>query len=187
MRNPKTMRCRLFAALIAAFVLVGIGLLASLPIGLARDSGGWSAPLKPRPKGMVLYVSPQGDDAWSGKLAEPNAAKTDGPFATIIHARDAIRLLKAQKPLRKPVTVYLRGGVYTLGATVVFLPQDSGTAKCPITYAAYPGEKVVLSGGRAITGWKKSSDERGRASRRTLDRAGARRQRRRVVLSPTLR
>ena len=58
----------------------------------------------------------------------------------------------------KPVTVYLRGGVYTLSAPLVFLPEDSGTAKCPITYAAYPGEKVVLSGGRAITGWKKAAE-----------------------------
>ncbi len=37
---------------------------------------------------------------------------------------------------------------------MVFTPADSGTAAAPITYAAYPGEQPVLSGGRAITGWQ---------------------------------
>ncbi len=108
----------------------------------------------PRPKGTVFFVSPRGNDAWSGKIAEPNRAGTDGPFATLAHARDAIRELKAGKPLRKPVTVYLRGGVYRLAGTLVFLPEDSGTPKYPITYAAFPGEKPIVSGGREINGWK---------------------------------
>src|SRR5580765_277746 len=30
-----------------------------------------------------FYVSPDGDDTWSGTLAEPNPGKSDGPFATI--------------------------------------------------------------------------------------------------------
>lgn len=109
-----------------------------------------------RAKDTVYYVSLRGDDAWTGKLADPNATNTDGPFATLTRARDAIRELQAHRPLRKPVTVYLRGGVYTLTSTAVFLPQDSGTAECPITYAAFAGETVVLSGGRAITGWKQA-------------------------------
>ncbi len=108
----------------------------------------------PHPKGTVFFVSPRGSDAWSGKLAEPNRAGTDGPFSTVARARDAIRALKAGKPLHKPVTVYLHGGVYTFAATLVFLPEDSGSPKCPITYAAYPGEKPILSGGRVITGLK---------------------------------
>ena len=28
-----------------------------------------------------FFVSPGGNDRWSGKLAEPNADSTDGPFA----------------------------------------------------------------------------------------------------------
>src|SRR5262249_22376330 len=111
--------------------------------------------------GVVFYVSPGGNDAWSGKLAETNKDKTDGPFATIGKARDAIRSLKAQGPLTQPVTVFIHGGLYVLAESVVFTPEDSGTKECPITYAAYPGETPVLSGGRKITGWKKLTEEVG--------------------------
>jgi len=30
----------------------------------------------------AFYVATNGNDAWSGRLAEPNADKTVGPFAT---------------------------------------------------------------------------------------------------------
>ncbi len=158
MKNPTTMRTLLLLGLIITTLLVGAFVqVTSLPPGMALEPGGVSHAGIPHPKGEVLYVSPAGNDAWSGKLAEPNSAKTDGPFATLVRARDAIRSMQTSKPLPQPVTVYLRGGVYALSAPLVFLPGDSGTVKCPITYAAYPGEKVVLSGGRAITGWKKAA------------------------------
>ncbi len=41
----------------------------------------------------------------------------------------------------------------------MFGPEDSGTASAPITYAAAPGERPVLSGGRPITGWRKFDDK----------------------------
>ena len=31
----------------------------------------------------TFFVATKGNDGWSGKLAEPNGAKTDGPFATL--------------------------------------------------------------------------------------------------------
>ena len=103
----------------------------------------------------TLYVAPNGNDTWSGKLASPNARKTDGPLASITRARDAVRELKAQQGgLRGPVSVQLRGGVYYLTETITFTPQDSGTKACPIAYMAYPGEKPQLVGGRRITGFK---------------------------------
>ena len=43
----------------------------------------------------TLYVSPIGNDAWSGLLYEPNADSSDGPFATICAARDALRNVDA--------------------------------------------------------------------------------------------
>lgn len=157
MKNPRTIRTLLLPGLIITTLLVAASVqVPSLPPGMALEPGGISHAGITHPKGKVLYVSLEGNDAWSGKLAEPNPAKTDGPFATLARARDAIRSMQAHQPLHKPVTVYVRGGVYTLGAPLVFLPEDSGTAKCPITYAAYPGEKVVLSGGHTITGWKKA-------------------------------
>ena len=31
----------------------------------------------------AFHVATNGNDAWSGKMAAPNADKTDGPFATV--------------------------------------------------------------------------------------------------------
>ncbi len=104
---------------------------------------------------MALYVSPAGNDTWSGTLAEPNRAGTDGPLATVQAARDRIRTqTRAAGGLRKPVRVMLRSGVYRLDAAIVFESSDSGTEACPVTYQAYPGERPVISGGRPISGWQ---------------------------------
>jgi hypothetical protein len=102
----------------------------------------------------VFYVAPNGNDQWSGTLAAPAPTQDDGPFATVTRARNAIRALKAGAgALTEPVTVRLRAGTYFLSEPFTLQPQDSGTADCPITYAAYDGEKPVLSGGFPITGW----------------------------------
>jgi hypothetical protein len=101
-----------------------------------------------------FYIAPNGNDAWSGKLPERNQPGTDGPFATMERARDAIRQLKTEGKLTKPLAVVLRGGTYVLSEPFVLRPQDSGTDNCTITYGAYPGEKPILSGGRILSGWK---------------------------------
>lgn len=108
---------------------------------------------------MVLYVSPDGNDNFSGTQSRVNRRRTDGPFLTVARARDAIRRLR-QGPSGKvtvPVTVYLRGGTYFLPQPLVLAPEDSGTADAPIVYAAYPNEKPVISAGRPIRGWTKAA------------------------------
>lgn len=97
----------------------------------------------------TLYVALDGDAAWSGRLPEPNAGKTDGPLPSIVEARNAIRRLRRAGPRLEHVTVLLRGGTYRLAEPFVLLPEDSNA-----TYAAYPGERPVLSGGRVIRGWQ---------------------------------
>ncbi len=106
--------------------------------------------------GIVFYVAPNGNDAWSGKLPSPNRSKTDGPFATLQRALDAVKTLKAQQggALRQPVTISLRGGTYFLSEPVIVTPEHSGTTQCPVTIAAYRNEKPILSGGRRITDWR---------------------------------
>lgn len=94
------------------------------------------------------YVAPGGNDANPGTEAKP--------FATLERARDAVRQLKAAGPLREAVTVHLRGGVYRAGKTIEFTPEDSGTERTPIFYAAEGRERPVISGGRLITGWRKA-------------------------------
>ncbi|MCI0556990.1 MAG: hypothetical protein MN733_00725, partial [Nitrososphaera sp.] len=111
--------------------------------------------------GTIFYVSPNGNDAWSGKSAAANVTKANGPFATIERARNAIRDLKKQGPLTEPITVYIRGGLYVLREPLVFTSEDSGTGESAITYAAYPRETPVVSGERRITGWKKLTEEVG--------------------------
>ncbi len=116
------------------------------------------AAARPAVPTAAFTVSPQGDDSWSGRLAAPNRRRTDGPFATLARARDAVRDLKAREGLGKGVTVLVRGGTYFLKEPLTFGPEDSGTEKAPITYAACPGEKVFLKGSRPITGWQPFRD-----------------------------
>lgn len=99
--------------------------------------------------GPVFTVSPQGNDSWSGTLDAPNAAGDDGPFASLTRAQ------KAARQAGPGATVQVRGGTYALDGPVVFTPEDSGTEGEPTTYAAYPGEKPVFTGGSPITGWRK--------------------------------
>jgi Right handed beta helix region len=100
-----------------------------------------AAPQKPD-----FYVSPIGNDAWSGKLDKPNSGRTDGPFASIDRARAAVR--DAKKMHTGPVLVSIHGGTYFLNTPLKFTPEDSGSSPAqPIIYAAYPGEQPVVSGG----------------------------------------
>jgi len=99
---------------------------------------------------ISLFVSPDGNDAWSGQ-------SIDRPFATIGMARDAIRALKKEEPLKNPVNVYIRGGLYE---PLIFKVEDSGTRESPVTYSAYKDEEPVISGGREIkANWKKYKGE----------------------------
>jgi hypothetical protein len=107
----------------------------------------------------MLTVAPNGNDAWSGRLAEANAARTDGPFATIERAQAEVRRLKAAGALTQPLTVCLRGGTYRVAQAIEFAPEDSGTTAAPVTYAAYPGERPLISGGRPIGGWRRGPGE----------------------------
>jgi hypothetical protein len=95
---------------------------------------------------LTLYVSPEGNDAWSGRIEAPNASATDGPFATIDRARLAVRALRERGPAH-PVSVQIRNGVYFLTSPLVFTPEDSGAPESPVVYEAYPGESPVISGG----------------------------------------
>jgi hypothetical protein len=102
----------------------------------------------------TFYVAPDGNDAWSGKLASTNRRRTDGPLASLPAARDAVRRWKARAPLAEPVRVVIAEGRYTLGEPLTFTPDDGGTEQCPVVYEAAPGAHPVLSGGRVVTGWK---------------------------------
>jgi hypothetical protein len=109
-----------------------------------------------RAAGADIFVAPDGNDQWSGTLSVPNTQRTDGPFATLERARDAIRQLRAAQKPQGTLTVQLRGGTYRRGQPFVLRPEDSGSDTGPVVYEAFPHEKPVISGGKAISGWEKS-------------------------------
>lgn len=105
-------------------------------------------------KTIDYYVAKNGNNDWSGRLAEPNSNHSDGPFATLSRARDEVRKLKSRGPLQSAVTIYVRGGIYFLSHSFKLEAQDSGTAADPIVYRGYKNERPVLVGGREIRGFK---------------------------------
>jgi hypothetical protein len=102
------------------------------------------------PPAADFYVAPNGQDT--------NPGTADAPFATLARARDAVRE-KIAAGLDKDILVSIHGGVYPQTEALSFGPADSGTENHAVTYASAPGEQVVLSGGRAISGWQKGSGE----------------------------
>jgi hypothetical protein len=92
-----------------------------------------------------FHVSPAGRDSNPGTVKKP--------FATLAKAQAAVRAFKSGQA-DKPVTVWLHGGTYQPEQTLEFRATDSGTAAGPIRWCAVPGETPVVSGARAIKGWK---------------------------------
>lgn len=122
----------------ASHVLILAGLILSASSAAPQSSATFT-----------YYVAPNGNGAWTGKLPEPEADGSDGPFATIQHARDTIRAA----PRTDQITVLIRGGNYYVSEPIRFVPEDSGAVQAPVVYAPYRSEKPVLHGGREITGW----------------------------------
>ena len=82
------------------------------------------------------YVSgTSGNDSWSGTLAAPNTANTDGPFKTLTRAQSAM-----QASTIKMATI--RGGTYSIASTnLAFDWRDTGE-----TWIPYQNETVVIDG-----------------------------------------
>ncbi|MFJ6573394.1 right-handed parallel beta-helix repeat-containing protein [Streptomyces sp. NPDC091292] len=94
----------------------------------------------------MIYVDPSGDDSGPGTV--------ERPFATLQRARDAAR----------PGTVVtLRAGTHRLTDTFLLTAAHSGTVYQAHGYGTPYQEKVVISGGREVTGWTPSGDGTHRA------------------------
>ncbi|MGJ8630569.1 MAG: right-handed parallel beta-helix repeat-containing protein [Glaciecola sp.] len=105
-----------------------------------------------------FYVSPEGNDNWSGKLSNANHSGTDGPFGSLHRARDAVRSLRKQQT-KTNIVVLIRGGYYQIDQTLVFGLEDSSEGDASITFAAYPNEKPIFSSGKRVTGWQKAPSD----------------------------
>ena len=64
-----------------------------------------------------FYVAENGNDSWSGTLSDPNDTGTDGPFASLKKAKEAVRILKSQlySPKEDPVETRWIGSPHTFG------------------------------------------------------------------------
>lgn len=95
-----------------------------------------------------LFVAPDGDDSAPGTL--------ERPFATLDRARRAARGLTGE------ITVRLRAGTHLLTAPLELTAADSGrdghrVVYEPHGYGTAGQEKVVISGGRTVSGWRERS------------------------------
>ena len=114
----------------------------------------------PATPSIEFFVSPLGSDRWSGRLAEPNADRTDGSFASLEAARDAIRAVKDSDGLPAGgITVWLGEGAYCRTHAFELSGADSGTVDAPIRYRARPGQEARLAGGREIVGFERVTEE----------------------------
>jgi hypothetical protein len=95
-----------------------------------------SIPPLPDPAPKAYYVSTEGRDTWSGKLASPNASLTDGPVASL---GKAAQLARDDGTID---TVVMRGGTYHQSDKVTLLAADSG-----LKIKAFGDEVPVLDGG----------------------------------------
>jgi hypothetical protein len=94
----------------------------------------------------TFFVSPAGNDAWTGTLDAPNASATDGPWRT---------LARASQSAQPGQTILIRQGVYR----EILRPANSGTAEHPIVFRNYPSEAVTITGTEPVTNWH--SDDAG--------------------------
>jgi hypothetical protein len=90
----------------------------------------------------VYYVSLRGKDTNPGTEA--------APFRTPARAQQAVRE-EIARGLQRPLRVVIRPGTYFLPQPLLLGPEDSGTERYPVVWAA--AGTVVLSGGRRVTGW----------------------------------
>lgn len=91
-----------------------------------------------------FYVSPTGNDA--------NEGTEEAPFKTIEQAQKQVRTLIPE--MDGDITVFLRGGTYSLSKTITLTNADGGKNGHYVRYKAYPGETPLVTGGIPIKDWK---------------------------------
>jgi hypothetical protein len=125
---------RIFLIITALFV---VGLL-SVPASAANAEG------------ETYFVAVNGNDSWSGRLPEPNAGRTDGPFASLAAACTVARRQGAKQPRK----IVMQSGKYYFDEPLVLGADDAG-----LTIESTTGANVCLYGGRKVTGWEKDGEK----------------------------
>ena len=99
-----------------------------------------------------IYVSPTGSDS--------NAGTESQPLATVAQAfKQAREWRRLGAPESKEaITIYLAPGTYAQSKPIFVRPEDSGTKDAPTIVTTLGQNPAVISGGVAVTGWKKGTD-----------------------------
>lgn len=113
---------------------------------------------------VTFYVSKNGNDNAPGTSSET-------AVATIQQAKKNVRAYIQQHNRFDTIKVLIAAGEYEIEEPLVFEPGDGGKANAVIVYSALPGNKVVISGGKKITGWKKFKNNIWVADLKNLDPA----------------
>lgn len=100
---------------------------------------------------MDIYVSPEGNNNWSGLSPDKVAGKGEGPLRHVECAIEKVRQLRNQNVFQGMATIHLRGGLYRLNTPIRLSSRDSD-----LTIQSHAGEAVYLSGGTEIKDWEKS-------------------------------
>jgi hypothetical protein len=111
----------------------------------------WALAISDAASEQRVYVAPDGNDRWSGRLPRPSEDRRDGPKATLIAARDAARQLT--RTADQPVQVILAEGIYRLTTPLELDERDSHTI-----FRAAPEARPIVSGGRRIDSWTVEPD-----------------------------
>lgn len=96
-----------------------------------------------------IWISPKGSDFNDGTRQSPKATLT----SALRQAREWRRT--KDNRIQGGITIYMEGGTYALYEPVFIRPEDSGTKESPTIICSVGDEKVILSGGISINGWKK--------------------------------
>ncbi|MBS1577097.1 MAG: right-handed parallel beta-helix repeat-containing protein [Bacteroidetes bacterium] len=107
----------------------------------------------------TFFVSPLGNDEWSGKFSDPVKNQTDGPFRTLEKAKQAVEALDENTLITdNEVKIFLRKGVYKIEQPLFFSGKTGNERIKGITFSAYKNESVHLTGGKEIKGFHSIKD-----------------------------
>lgn len=99
-----------------------------------------------------IYVSPYGNDR--------NIGTREAPFYTL---SQALKQAREWRRLNRPevtggIYIRLEDGVYIQRSSLFIRPEDSGTPDSPTVICAVENAHPVISGGIAVTGWKRGCE-----------------------------
>ena len=103
-----------------------------------------------------FFVSSRGNDRWTGRIAEPNSARTDGPFATLERARDALR--NRPDSYSRSAIVSVGAGAWIRSNTLIIDSTAGGHRNRPVIWQGYAGGAVRLVGAVRLSGWQHVHD-----------------------------